>query len=376
MKRLKDIKKILVFKLCCLGDIVFMTPSIAALKKNFPAAQIYLIASQWVERLIPYLKNIDEVIIYDAPLKGGFFYKFFSFINLVGKLRKQRFDLAFLGHRANVFGLVLKLSGIKYRLGFRGTRFLNCTAEFDGDIHETERYLNILKKNGIETDSASPELKQDRVADDIQKEYNIPTNKFIVGIFPFGGINPGTKMDIKRWDYERFEELIRKTAETFPEVVILMFEGSEANEKVDSRFRPDQGYGTGRNDKYDNVRIMKINIDLISVCNIFISGDTGPLHIAGALDVSTLTIFGPSNPELVKPLSKPVGKTIRKFVWKKPVCSPCYTPATAIDRNNTKYWRADDFVCYVGTHVCMKEISVEDVFGALEEMINEVKRIK
>lgn len=363
MKRFKDIKKILVFKLCCLGDIVFMTPSITALRKNFPGAKVYLIASGWVERLVPYLKNIDGVIIYDLPLKSGFFYKFFSFIKLVRKLREKKFDLAFLGHRTSIFGLALKLSGIKYRLGFRGTRFLNYNAEFDGDIHETERYLNILKKNGIETESALPELKQNRVPNDIKQEYNIPLNKFIVGIFPFGGINPGTKMDIKRWNYERFDKLIRATAKKFPEIVILMFEGSEKNETVKKNILP------------DTVRITKINIDLISVCNIFISGDTGPLHIAGALDVSTLAIFGPSNPELVKPLNKQEGKTIRKFVWKKPVCSPCYTPATAIDRNNSKYWRGDDFVCYVGTHVCMKDISVEEVFGVLEEMINKGKEL-
>jgi ADP-heptose:LPS heptosyltransferase len=360
---MNNIKKILVFKLCCLGDIIFMTPAIAGLRNNFPDAKIYLIASSWVEKLTPYLKNIDEVIIYDPPLKGGFFYKLSGLVKLVRTLRKQKFHLAFLGHRANVFGLALKLSGIKYRLGFKGTKFLNYTAEFDENIHETERYLNILKRNGFETDTTQPELKQIRPLDDIKREYNIPTNKFVVGIFPFGGINPGTRMDIKRWDFERYIELVNLIVKQFPDVLILFFEGTQVNEKVNHPKATPRFRGNG----IKGVQIIEINIDLISICNIFISGDTGPLHIAGALNVQTLAIFGPSNPSLVKP----IGKTLHMYIWKKPICSPCYTPATAVDRNNSKYWRGDNFICYVGTHVCLKEISVREVFGVLNDMIKK-----
>jgi len=63
--RLK-IKNILVFKLCCLGDIVMMTPSINALKRNFPDARITIIVNSWVRGITEYLNNIDSVIISDA----------------------------------------------------------------------------------------------------------------------------------------------------------------------------------------------------------------------------------------------------------------------------------------------------------------------
>lgn len=356
--RFSKIKKILVFKLCCLGDIIFMTPLIAKLKKNFPDAEIYLIASSWVEKLVPYLKHIDRTIIYNPPVKRGIFSKFAGFIKLIRLLRKQKFDMAYLGHRANIFGLSLKLSGIKYRLGFRGTKFLNYTVKFDENIHETKRYLKVLEEKGIETDPNKPELKKDRDIDEIKKEYNIQANKFIIGIFPFGGINPGTKMDIKRWSYERYIELVKTISRRFQETLILLFEGTEENEKIekaDSHLRA-------------NDRIIKINIDLISICDIFISGDTGPLHIAGALNIPTLGIFGPSNPELVNPPGE-----LHKYIWKKPICSPCYTPATAIDRNNKKYWKGDNFICNVGTHICMKDISAEEIFKELEGMIKKLE---
>lgn len=371
--RFTNVRKIIIFKLCCLGDIVFMTPAIAALRKKFPGAEIYLVASSWVRKLTPYLKHVDKIIIYDPPLSGGVFNKLFGFIRLVRLLRRRRFDLAFLGHRASVFGFALKLSGTRYRLGFSGTKYLNYTADFDENVHETKRYLNVLTANGINADSVTTELNQKRKADDIKTEWRIPTDRFIIGIFPFGGINPGTKMDIKRWDYDRYINLIEMVANRFPEIIFVLFEGTEANEKVRDSKRSQTGVCEQEGvDFPDNVIVKSIDIDLISMCNIFIGGDTGPLHIAGAFGIPTLAIFGPSNPDLVMPMNG-AGEISHKYIWKKPVCSPCYTPVTAIQRNNTKYWRDDNFICHVGTHVCMKDIQVEEVFGMLEEMVEKMK---
>ncbi|MBK8550801.1 MAG: hypothetical protein IPL53_06955 [Ignavibacteria bacterium] len=194
------IKKILVFKLCCLGDILMMTPTINALKQNFPDAEITLIASLWVKRITDYLKNIDSVITEDVFFEKSFLKKVTGVTKLIFKLRKSEFDLVFLGHRNSVFGLISRLSGIKYRLGFCQTKFINYCEPFDEKIHEVIRYLNVLKSIGIKPDIKPLELKLKYPLSETKKTYGIDEEKFVIGIFPFGGINPGTEMSIKRWD--------------------------------------------------------------------------------------------------------------------------------------------------------------------------------
>jgi len=292
-------------------------------------------------------------------------------------LRGKEFDLALLGHRKSVFGFILWLSGIQYRLGFNGTAFLNYTADFDENVHETQRYLNILRESGLRVNAGVPKLKQVRDKTEIRREFGIPLDKRVLGIFPFGGINPGTRMDIKRWGEERYLELAKRACEEFPDTYVALFEGFGEDEKFDRGMAGDFGFhGKG----------VRINIDLISCCDLFVGGDTGPVHIAAALGVSTLTIFGPSNPNLVMPLedsafrelpvpeATTVQKPVHKVIWKKVECSPCYTPATAIDRKNRKYWRGENFICHVGTQVCMKEITVEEVFEELKDMIRQIAK--
>ncbi|MCE1164259.1 MAG: hypothetical protein LWX07_02520, partial [Bacteroidetes bacterium] len=130
-----DVKKILVLKLCCFGDIVFITPAIKSLKLNYPEAEITLISSSWIKNLFPLVESADRLIVYDPPSENeSLFRRIKSALSLIRILRKEKFDLAFLGHRNNVFGVILFLSGIKERLGFSETKFMNVTAPFSHNL--------------------------------------------------------------------------------------------------------------------------------------------------------------------------------------------------------------------------------------------------
>jgi ADP-heptose:LPS heptosyltransferase len=231
---------------------------------------------------------------------------------------------------------------------------------FDENIHETKRYLNILKANGLSIVNEGMKLIQRKSKEEIKKDNNLEKDKFIIGIFPFGGINPGTKMDIKKWDVKNYLRLTKLLSEQYKDSLIFLFEGSQENEKIRETNLP------------DNVSV-EFNFDIISICNIFVSGDTGPLYIAAGFDVSTLSLFGPSCPDLLAPLNYENSKSCHQHIWKKPECSPCYTPITSIDKNNKKYWKGNSFVCYTGTHECINDISVEEVFDKIMEMINRLK---
>ncbi len=351
-----DIKNILVFKLCCLGDIVMMTPSINALKKNFPDARITIIVNSWVRGITGYLNNVDSVIISDALYEKSIAGKLAGAMSLINELKKGKFDLVFLGHRNNIFGLITKLAGIKYRLGFCGTKFLTNCEHFRDDIHESKRYLRILRSIGMEDDESIPELKRIEERQKILTESGIDHRKKVVAIFPFGGVNPGTDMNIKRWELQKFIELTNRISLAYPECEILLLEGSESSEKIaDGNFR-------------DNVKIRKIETRLISACDVMICNDTGAMHIAAAFGIPTMTIFGPTDPYLLAPLNPP-GRNIHEVISKSVECSPCYNTANAIDKGNKKYWQGNKFICYKGTHECMKLIRVDDVFDRVSRKI-------
>ncbi len=354
----QKVRKIAVVKLCCFGDIVFVTPLIKNLRFNFPAAEITLISTGWIENIIKFLPDIDRNITFEYPDDSSILKKISYGINFIKTLRKEKFDMAVLGHRTSYFGLALFLAKIKYRLGFNTTRFINYKANFLENTHEAKRYLEILKNFGLEIKYENTELK-------LPKLHKSDSEKFTIGIFPFGGVNPGTQMEIKRWELIKYIHLINKINENFKDIKVLLFEGITKDEKFENITIP------------SNVIITQINIAHIANCNIFISGDTGPLHIASALGISTLGIFGPTNPEQFAPINytEEKRKILHRYIWKKLYCSPCYTPKTAIDKKNKKYWRGNNFICYRETNECIKSIEVEEVFFELKKII-EFLRLK
>lgn len=349
------INNILIIKLCCLGDMVFFTPVLENLRANYPGAKITLLAAKWLKPLIPYLKFIDEVIYYEGPYESSGFKKILNTIKIIIKLRSNKYDLAVLGHRNNFYGLFAMLCGIKTRLGFTGTKHLTHTVEFNKYTHVVDKNLSILEPLGVTLQNTGTSLQRVKSKEEIKKQQNIPHDKKITGIFPFGGVNPGTDMDIKRWDFENFLAAINNTAIENKDNTIIVFEGREKNEKLSPAIKFPS-----------NIIVKTIDIEFISMCDIFVCGDTGPLHIAAAFGIPTVSLFGPSDADFVKPVSS--GSTEHKLIWKKPWCSPCYNPVTAADRDNPKYWQNGVFRCHTGTLECMKSITVEEVTASIKNL--------
>lgn len=335
--------------------MVFFTPVIENLRKNYPDAKITLLAAKWLKPLVPNLKFIDEVIYYEGPYESSGLTKALNTIKIIFKLRSKKFDLAVLGHRNNFYGLFAKLCGIKIRLGFTGTKYLTHSVDFDKYTHTTDKNLSILEPLGIPLKNEGTSLQKIKSTDVIKKENNIPAEKKIIGIFPFGGVNPGTDMDIKRWDFDNFRDVINNVSIESKNDTVIVFEGRDKNEKIPASIKFPA-----------NVLVRTIDIDLISICDVFICGDTGPLHIAAAFGISTVALFGPSDADFVKPVSH--GNVEHILIWKKPWCSPCYNPVTAAQRDNPKYWQNGVFHCHTGTLECMKSISVEEVTASINKL--------
>jgi len=356
--KFQKVNKILIFRSCCLGDVAMLTPVINNLHCTFPDAKIEIASSKWIENILPYLPFISGAVVFDAPFEKNIFVKLWGTMKLIFKLRMEKFDMAFLSNRHSLYGLILKLAGIRYRLGFEETNYLTHTVSYDHEVHFTDRHLKILSAHGIDASNSNLILKPKLTKEEILTVYNLDADKFIIGIFPFGGTNPGTQMDIKRWEYYKYIELVKKlSANNY--CTILFFEGYIESEKIHETF------------EQNNIKKIKINFDLISACRVFMSGDTGPLYIAEGLGVSTLSVFGPTDAGKIAPRSKSEG-CINAVIWHKPDCCPCYTTITAFNRNNTKYWNGNSFICNTGTHECIAKVKVEEVFEKMNYMIKSL----
>jgi ADP-heptose:LPS heptosyltransferase len=355
----EEIKKILILKLCCQGDVIHLTPVINSLKLNFPQSQIDFLTSYWTASIVHQFGNLDSVIEVEYDLNKNFFFQLKFFYRLYRKIRSGIYDIVLLAHRNNIYGVVLKLAGVKYRIGFDGTVFINYPAEFDESQHETLRYINILKSIGLEITNPIPHIDLPKNYTELKSEYNKENKKIVLGVFPFGGVNPGTDMRIKRWDLEKYLSLCQNVYKQNKDIQIIIFEGRLNDEKI-------------KNNSDLRGVIITGDFNAIALCSVFITNDTGALHIAASYGIPTLSIFGPSDPDILAPLNEP-GLKKHHYVWKKPHCSPCWNPATSFNRKNKKYWKGNTFICNTGTHECIEKITVSEVYNVLNEMLAKLR---
>lgn len=332
-----------------------MTPAIRTLKENFPDAEIIYAHSAWINSMIRHMPFITGSVLFENVYSKHLFSKLRGTLKFINAIRKMKVDMVLYGHRSNQLSFILWLCGIRYRLGFKGTKFLTHTAQFRPELREYERYQRVLSESGINVIPSLPALKRpDRRKTRIGIGFS--ESDLVVGIFPGGGHNPGTEMSIKKWNINNYSDLVMKLNKYNPEIKIMIFEGKDESEKIEM-----PGALAALKRTIDN--------DCLACCDFFISGDTGSLHIAAAFGVSTLSIFGPTDPGILAPANEEGKPPKHVYIWKKPECSPCYTPQTAIDRTNPKYWIGDSFVCHMGSNSCISSVTPEEVYGKLKMML-------
>jgi len=339
-----------------IGDAVLTLPSIRAVRKAFPDARISLLVKPWVSEIFQNNPDIDEIILYEDTHKG-----IGGKLRLAGELRKKKFDAAILFQNAFDAALITRLAGIPERIGYSrdGRGFLLTKAiPLSKDIisqHQVYYYLNLLKSIGIETKDVQPFIwltdeERQWARDVINSKFKIQNSKLLIGI------NPGaTYGSAKRWPPERFAELIaRITNELDGRVVIF---GSESESGI-----ADEIIGKIRNPKSE-IRNRILNMSgktnlrqlaaLIAECDAFITNDSGSMHIASALLVPVVAIFGSTD----KTATGPFGDG-HKVITKNLACSPCMKRE-----------------CPEGHLRCMTEITADEVFDALKGIVPRGKAV-
>lgn len=329
-------KKVLIIKLCCLGDVMQVLPSLKALKDS--DCEVHYLCVEYVKDLLELIPYIDKIHIIN--LKSAI-----SVLKTLFILNKQNYDLVINFHRDFKSFLFTFFIKAKMKAGFKwgiSNFFLTKSLNFDTKIHETQRYLSIVKGLGYPVKDETAQIK---IPDKPYQDFILTNNKK-TGLFPGGGINPGTVMYTKRWPIENFIKLTDMlTKDGFS---IYIFGGLM-----------DQSIITQIKNSFPKVKeiITKHIHDFVyyvSKMDIFIAPDTGPLHIAAATGVKTIGLFGPSSPELVAPEGKN-----SVFIKGEKDCSPCYVPETVHKR---EFLKCKD-------NICMKNITPDIVYKKIKEMI-------
>ncbi len=355
-------KKILVINTFGIGDVLFSTPMIRALKAHSPGALIDAMCNERGRHILRHNPDMHDIIIFEKDdfremfkkSKLGFTAKLIKFMKVI---QRGKYDLAIdlsLGHQIS---LLLLLLGIKKRIGFnyrnRG-RFLTDKLNIDGfnDKHVVEHYLDILKLIGIKqiADKAlrvspSPELEQ--WADSFLARGAL-SGKTLVALAPGGGKSWGEYAAYRRWDPANFGYLAKKLSMKSEAMYFLIFGSSEEKEMG----RAIEKGLAGKAANLCGGLSLPEAITLIKRCALLICNDGGLLHIAVSQGLKTVSIFGPVDDNVYGPY--PPSERHRVVKAEGVRCRPCY--------KNFKHKTCR-------THDCLKKIDRDKVLKLAEEAL-------
>ena len=178
-----------------------------------------------------------------------------------------------------------------------------------------------------------------------------------MGIHPGGGETAGFSDLARRWLPERFGRLADLLARRGGvQIVLLQGPGDDpfVNEAVANMNERPLGIASGLS--------LGVFAALIRECDLVVVNDSGPMHLAAALRIPVVAIFGPTHPAYNSPRG-----TIHKVIWAGIPCSPCYNPDESV--YGTRWHGKKSFQCWRGTHECMAAITAEEVYEVVVRQI-------
>lgn len=296
-------QRILVVKPCCLGDLVFTTPALAALRQRYPQARLDLAVGTWSRAAVEHNPHLDQII--DSETVGQGNYHLGHVWRLARKLRPTRYDMAVVLDRSPLVGMLPWLAGIPHRLGLdsRQRGFAHTCRIPVPSIprHEAQLYLDVVAATGIPTEQdGQPCFWTEFVPPETDSLALPQIPKPFVLLHPGGGVNPGMQLQQKRWPPERFAAL----ADYLQQVGFTpVFSGTAADVDI-CRAIQTQMRKAGSIVIAGQTSLAAFGA-LCRQAALFVGGDTGATHIAAATGCKTLAIFGPSDPRRYAPFAPP-----------------------------------------------------------------------
>lgn len=301
-------KRFLILSTTGLGDTLWGTPAIRALRECFPTSYIGVVTSPIGKALLQHNRKIDELFVAKNPLLPSLF-------SLHRQLRAQKITHILNFHTSQ--RPMLPLAAILGAAEIIGTNGINKGLDFlfthsldNYPIHEIQRRLAIVAQVGAHTLDSSMELslspEDERTADHFLEELHIPS------YLPLIAIHPGAKDSFKQWPASHFIELGNRLVQNLGCRIIVTGTPSEKS-LVDAITSQIEG-------AYAATHLpLLVTAALLKRMDMMIANDTGPMHLAFALKTPTIGLFAPTNPKLCGPYFIESALAIAK----KTTCTPC-----------------------------------------------------
>jgi ADP-heptose:LPS heptosyltransferase len=312
----------------------------------YPKAHIAILASP---RVIPLLEGqglVDEVIQVNVPWaqhlsrwKKYVSPQWWDFFRCIGRLRAKRFDLGFTARADIRDNLLLWLARVRQRVGYGfayGESLLTDSVTPDmSRPHYCDRWLHLLEHLGKPVLDRRPELK-------VGQEERSTARRFLAdsGIQDTDvliGVHSGARNRVRQWGEENFSQIAQRLTQAFP-VKVLWFREP------------------GSSDASNLPGLVPVDLPLqeflavLSECRLLVCNDTGPMHLATALDVPVVAVFGPGMPAWWGPRSSGSRVVLQDAVW----CRPCF-----------------DY-CVFDQPYCLRTLDVASVFEAASDVLSSL----
>jgi heptosyltransferase-2 len=340
-------RRILLLKPCCMGDVLFTTPLLVAIKATYPNSDVTVATGAWSAPVLLGNPQVDAIL--DVPSRIGLR----DLRGWAGELRKGRFDLALVPDRSPVNGLLVALARIPRRAGLdsggRGFLYTDRVpiGPDDHGIHEADLYARVgaavgaLSIAGQGTEYRPPADAIARIGAMIA-EHGWQSPLWVV--HPGGGVNPGMALTPKRWPPERFAALADGLLASYGGTVLLL--GTETDADAVRAVG-----GAMHHASVDLTGALDFGMwqALAQHAALYVGNDTGMTHCALAGGARTLAIFGPTDPRQYGLYGGRGMMAVGHVPW-----SPCF--------------RRGRLACTCGTIRCMECVTVEAVRAAADQL--------
>jgi len=341
-RQLPNINKILIIRNDGIGDLLNSTPAVALLRENYPDAEISVLAHPLNASVLIDNPHVNRVLIFDRENTHR---QLRNRLRFYHDLRREQFDLAIAMRTASWPNFVAFLSGARYRLGrnhkgFKGTLTHAWQGKHEkGRVHEVDRNLELVRLicEGEGDRHLVLTLLEDEVSFAKQQlvDWGIRSDDFLVCL------HPGASSFDKRWPEKNYAHVANRLTREY-KAKILILRGPEEAELTRNIAKamacPPIAYGP------ESIRELAA---LLKCCNFVLCNDSGPMHIAAALNVPMVAIFGPTDHVAWAPLSESATVVRRDMS-----CWPCSAHKCSITWECTKKLPIDMVWIEIERRIC------------------------
>ncbi|MFC1713083.1 lipopolysaccharide heptosyltransferase II [Candidatus Poribacteria bacterium] len=341
---IQGIDRILVLRPDGIGDALNSTPAISALRNAYRDAHISVVLKPSGAEILSLNPHIDEIIIYDPDdLHSGVAAK----LRFLSKIRAEGHDMAIILKNSSWCNFISYASGARYRIGRKSERKRFSSTLTDGvrsrdpkgTKHEVYRNMDVARLAGA--DDGISELVLRLSEDERAWAQDFIHNKGLDQASPLVGIHPGGSSFDKLWPAENFAYVADQLAQN-PGTRIILFSGPGEDalaDKIRETMTHPPICASGIS--------LRQSAALNERCSLFICNDSGPMHIAAALNVPTVALFGPTDHVRWQPRSE----------------------EAVIVRRDMDCWPCSAHKCRKEFE-CMKSLPVDDVLDAVYSMLD------